>query len=161
VITECLTSDDFPGDDTDMIKHFDHVTLVVEDLTDARRFFTTLGFREVMAAIISGPVMEAYMGVAGIEAEHITLVAEGVSPRTEVQLLHYRRPLPLPDLNIRDLHKIGLNHICFAVDDIVATVQSMQQAGYRTRNDIMDFQSRKLVFLEGPAGVTVELSEWH
>jgi len=25
----------------------------------------------------------------------------------------------------------------------------------------MDFHSRKLVFLDGPEGVTVELSQWH
>jgi hypothetical protein len=25
----------------------------------------------------------------------------------------------------------------------------------------MDFHSRKLVFIDGPEGVTVELSQWH
>jgi len=25
----------------------------------------------------------------------------------------------------------------------------------------MDFHSRKLVFIDGPEGVTIELSEWH
>jgi catechol 2,3-dioxygenase-like lactoylglutathione lyase family enzyme len=29
-----------------MIKHFDHLTIVVEDLADAKRFFGLLGFRE-------------------------------------------------------------------------------------------------------------------
>ncbi len=29
------------------------------------------------------------------------------------------------------------------------------------RNEIMDFHSRKLVFLRRPEDVTVELSEWH
>ena len=33
--------------------------------------------------------------------------------------------------------------------------------GFKTRNEIMDFHSRKLVFIDGPEGVTVELSEWH
>ena len=36
----------------------------------------------------------------------------------------------------------------------------MRQAGYQTRNDIMQFHSRKLVFLVGPAGITIELSQW-
>jgi hypothetical protein len=27
------------------------------------------------------------------------------------------------------------------------------------RNDLMDFHSRKLIFLEGPEGITVELSQ--
>jgi len=53
-----------------------------------------------------------------------------------------------------------LNHVCFAVDDVHAVVATMKANGYRTRNDIMEFHERKLVFLVGPAGVTIELSQW-
>ena len=49
----------------------------------------------------------------------------------------------------------------FAVDDIAAEVAKFRAAGFKTRNEIMDFHSRKLVFIEGPEGVTVELSQWH
>jgi catechol 2,3-dioxygenase-like lactoylglutathione lyase family enzyme len=143
-----------------MIKHFDHLTIVVEDLEDARRFFGVLGFSESASVVISGPLMDAYMGVPGIEADHVTLVADGVSPRTEIQLLRYHRPPALPNPNIRDLHTVGLNHVCFAVESVEATVQAMRSAGYSTRNDVMEFHDRKLVFLVGPGGVTVELAEW-
>ena len=48
--------------------------------------------------MIKGPVMDAYMGVPGIEADHVTLVLRGVMPRLEVQLLRYgtlsRWPIP-------------------------------------------------------------------
>ena len=47
------------------------------------------------------------------------------------------------------------------VDDIEAEVAKLRTNGFRTRNGIMDFHSRKLVFIEGPEGVTVELSQWH
>jgi catechol 2,3-dioxygenase-like lactoylglutathione lyase family enzyme len=144
-----------------MIKRFDHLTIVVRDLADGKRFFGLLGFEEVVSVVISGEVMAKYMGVAGIEADHVTLVAKGVAPRTEIQLLHYRHPSVIADPHIRDLHKVGLNHVCFAVDDIDAVVSTMRANGYETRNDIMDFHSRKLVFLAGPEGVTIELSEWH
>jgi catechol 2,3-dioxygenase-like lactoylglutathione lyase family enzyme len=143
-----------------MIKHFDHLTIVVGDLADAKRFFGLLGFRETMSVVISGPAMAAYMGVANIVADHVTLVADGVTPRTEVQLLHYRQPAAIEDPQIRDLHKTGLNHVCFAVDDINSIVAMMRDNGYQTRNDIMEFHSRKLVFLVGPEGVTIELSQW-
>jgi hypothetical protein len=33
-------------------------------------------------------------------------------------------------------------------------------AGVRLRNQPMTFHDRKLVFLEGPEGITVELAEW-
>ena len=143
-----------------MIKRFDHLTIVVDDLADAKRFFGLLGFSEAMSVVISGPTMDAYMGVDDIVADHVTLVAEGVTPRTEIQLLHYRQPAAIADPQIRDLHKIGLNHVCFAVDDINAVVATMRANGYQSRNEIMEFHARKLVFLVGPAGVTVELSQW-
>ncbi|MGE4047197.1 MAG: VOC family protein [Acetobacteraceae bacterium] len=143
-----------------MIKRFDHLTIVVDDLADAKRFFGLLGFTEDINVVISGPIMASYMGVADIVADHVTLVAKGVTPRTEIQLLHYRNPTAIADPHIRDLHKIGLNHICFAVDDINSVVATMKDNGYETRNDIMDFHSRKLVFLVGPGGTTIELSQW-
>jgi len=88
-------------------------------------------------------------------------VLENASPRTKIQLLRYQQPEPLPETHIRDLHKIGMNHICFAVDDVEAEVAKLKARGFKTRNEIMDFHSRKLVFVEGPEGVTVELAEWH
>jgi hypothetical protein len=70
------------------------------------------------------------MGVAGIEAEHVTLVAEGVEPRTEIQLLHYLHPAATPDPEIRNLSKLGLNHICFAVEDVAAALRRPLVAVY-------------------------------
>ena len=96
-----------------------------------------------------------------IEADHVTLVLENASPRTEIQLLRYRQPEPLPDPHIRDLYKLGVNHICFAVENIEAEVAKLRTNGFKTRNEIMDFHSRKLVFIDGPEGVTIELSQWH
>lgn len=144
-----------------MVRHFDHVTIVVRDLAEACRFFGLLGFAEDKNVVISGETFARYMGVAELEADHVTLVLRDAEPRTEVQLLHYRHPKPVPDPNIQDLHKLGLNHICFAVDDLEALVRTMRENGFETRSDVLDFHARKLVFLRGPEGVTVELSQWH
>src|SRR5262245_9677201 len=143
-----------------MIKHFDHVTIVVRDVEAAKRFFGLLGFREDKSVVIAGPKFSAYMGVDGIEAEHVTLALAGVSPRTEVQLLKYRHPNPPPDPAAGDLTRPGFNHVCFAVDDLEAEVARLKAGGVRLRNEVMEFHDRKLVFLSGPEGVTVELAEW-
>jgi len=143
-----------------MIKHFDHVTIVVKDVEAAKQFFGLLGFQVDKSVVISGPQVSAYMGVDGIEAEHVTLSLANVSPRTEVQLLKYHHPDPLPDPAIGNLTKVGFNHICFAVDDLKAEVVRLKAAGVQFRNEVMEFQNRKLVFLSGPEGVTVELAEW-
>ena len=144
-----------------MVKHFDHLTIVVRDLERAKAFFALLGFKEAVSVVIKGEVFANYMCVPGIEAEHITMVLENATPRTEIQLLHYLHPDALPDPHVRDLNKLGMNHICFAVDDIEAEVARIRAGGFRTRNEIMDFHARKLVFVEGPEGVTIELSQWH
>lgn len=142
-----------------MIMKFDHVTIVVSDLAAARRFFTLLGFTEKMAVVISGPEMDNYMGMPGLEADHVTLAIE--NPHTEVQLLHYHHPEAIGDPNIRKLNKIGFNHICFSADDLEAEIARLTAAGIKLRNRMMDFHRRKLVFLEGPEGITVELAQWH
>ena len=144
-----------------MVNNFDHVTVVVRDVAAAKTFFGLLGFEEARSVVISGPQMDAYMGVAGIEAEHVTLVLANAVPRCEVQLLRYHHPAPIDDAARARLDRLGFNHICFAVDDIAAEVARLRAHGVQTRNEIMDFRQRKLVFLVGPEEITVELSQWH
>ena len=142
-----------------MLKHFDHVTVAVTDMPAAIRFFELLDFELDKDVVISGPVMDRYMGIDNLEARHVTLALKGAEPRLEVQLLHFNRPTVTAAADIARLDRIGFNHICFAVDDIEAEVARLRGAGFKTRNAVMDFHARKLVFIEGPEGVTIELSQ--
>ncbi len=144
-----------------MIKHFDHVTVVVTDLEKAKEFFNLLGFEEVLSVAISGQRFSDYMGVDGIEARHVTLKLANASPRLEVQLLKYLRPDPLPDPEITKLYRVGFNHVCFAVDNLDAAIEKLGAEGIKPRNEVLDFHDRKLIFFPGPEGITVELSEWY
>jgi catechol 2,3-dioxygenase-like lactoylglutathione lyase family enzyme len=144
-----------------VVRRFDHLTIAVRDLDTARRFFGLLGFKEAISVVITGEPFASYMGVPDIEADHVTLVLENASPRTEIQLLHYRHPDAIADPHIRELNKIGFNHVCFATDDLEAELRTMRENGFAARSEILDFHARKLVFLEGPEGVVVELSQWH
>ncbi len=112
-----------------MVKNCDHVTIVVRDVTAAKEFFNLLGFKEDKSVVISGEKFEKYMGVDGIEAQHVTMELAGASPRMEVQLLKYDHPDPIEDPNITNLTKLGYNHVCFAVDDIEAEVEKLKAAG--------------------------------
>jgi catechol 2,3-dioxygenase-like lactoylglutathione lyase family enzyme len=143
-----------------MITHFDHVTIVVSDVHKAKSFFALLGFAEQQTVVISGDQFSRYMGIADIEAEHVTLALANASPRLEIQLLRYRHPDPIRDPDVARLNKLGFNHICLAVDDIEAEVRRLRASGVETRNEIMQFHDRKLVFISGPEGVTLELAQW-
>ena len=139
---------------------FDHVTIAVTDLDGARHFFALLGFEETAAVVVSGDRMSRYMGIPDWEADHVTLRLIGAVTHQEVQLLRFHRP-DLPDDPQRgNLARLGLNHVCFAVDDMAATLAKLAAAGITTRNEVMEFHDRKLVFLNGPDGVVVELAQW-
>jgi len=134
-----------------------HLTVVVRDVEKAKAFFTLLGLDEGERKIISGKVMENYMGVPGIEAEHVTLVLTGHKPYFDIQLLRYRNPMPTPDEHAGDLTTLGYNHFCFAVDDLDATLARLTAAGVVQRNSGMEFRDYKMAFVWGPEKITVEL----
>ncbi len=142
-----------------MISNFDHVTVVVRDIDKARAFFSLLGLEETISKVIEGEKFDAFMGIKDIKAEHVTLVLPGAVPRMEVQLLKYHRPEISPDSDITRLDRLGFNHVCFAVADIESEVARLRAAGVEILNEIMDFHSRKLVFIRGPEGITLELAE--
>ncbi len=119
-----------------------------------------LGFEETTSTVVSGLEMSQYMGIPEWEADHVTLTLKGAPTHQEVQLLHFHHP-DVPDNPAEsNLARLGYNHICFAVDDLDVTVARLAAAGVRTRNSVMSFHDRRLVFLVGPGGVTVELAEW-
>jgi hypothetical protein len=69
------------------------------------------------------------MGIDGLEARHITLALKDAEPRLEVQLLHFAKPAVTRDSDIARLDRVGFNHICFAVDDIVGLIDKVKAAG--------------------------------
>jgi catechol 2,3-dioxygenase-like lactoylglutathione lyase family enzyme len=50
--------------------------------------------------------------------------------------------------------------VCFRVDDIDDMIERLQTGGVGMRNQVMTFHDRRLVFLRGPGGVTIELAQW-
>jgi catechol 2,3-dioxygenase-like lactoylglutathione lyase family enzyme len=139
---------------------FDHVTIAVMDVDEAKRFFALLGFEEGQATVVSGEQMSRYMGIPNWEADHVTLVLAGATTHQEVQLLRFHHPVLSENPSESNLARLGFNHVCFAVDDLDETLGRLKSAGIETRNEVMDFHDRRLVFLAGPSGVTIELAEW-
>jgi catechol 2,3-dioxygenase-like lactoylglutathione lyase family enzyme len=139
---------------------FDHFTICVADVDEALRFFGVLGFEVVKRVVVTGPTMDAYMGIAGMHADHVTLAIPAAEPYQEIQLLRFDAPPVEVDAGSGFLARTGLNHFCFRVEDIAATLQAFVDAGFAARNDLMHFNDRDLVFLLGPAEVVVELAQW-
>ncbi len=139
---------------------FDHVTFAVADLEGAKHFFGLLGFEETRAAVVSGEEMSRYMGIPDWVADHVTFELTGAPTHQEVQILRFHHP-ELPDNPTEsNLDRLGFNHVCFAVDDLDATLRRLTAGGVQVRNEVMEFHDRRLVFLVGPGRVTIELAEW-
>ena len=138
---------------------FDHMTVVVEDLDAAKTFFGLLGFAERVAVVASGTRVSDYMGIAGWESDHVTLVLEGAPVHQEIQLLRFHQPPVRQDPGAGTLARTGFNHVCFRVDDLDAMLAHLAAHGVAPRNEVLDYHQRKLVFLDGP-GIVVELAEW-
>jgi len=139
---------------------FDHMTIAVMDLEEAEQFLGVLGFTRDKAVVASGEVMSDFMGIPAWESDHVTLVLRGASVRQEVQLLRFHHPPLEIDEQSGYLARSGFNHVCFRVEDLDDTLRRFADLGHAPRNTVMDFHDRRLVFLDGPAGVVVELAEW-
>jgi catechol 2,3-dioxygenase-like lactoylglutathione lyase family enzyme len=139
---------------------FDHMTIVITDLEEAEQFLGVLGFVRDKTVVVSGETMAAFMGIPGWESEHVTLVLRSAPVRQEIQLLRFHHPTVEIDQHSGDLARSGFNHVCFRVDDLDETLGRFAALGHTPRNTVMDFHDRRLVFLDGPAGVVVELAEW-
>ena len=103
---------------------FDHMTIVVTDLPEARRFFGLLGFEESLAVVASGERVADYMGIPGWESDHVTLVLKGVDVHQEIQLLFFHQPPIKVDAGTGTLDRTGFNHVCFRVNDMAAMLRA-------------------------------------
>lgn len=139
---------------------FDHVTVLVSELGEAKRFFELLGFEETQSVVVSGEEMSNYMGIPGWEADHVTLGLRDALFHQEVQLLRFHEPGATVDTEAGTLTRTGFNHLCFRVRNLDGLLGHLKEHGIATKNDVMTFHDRRLVFLEGPPGLTVELAEW-
>jgi catechol 2,3-dioxygenase-like lactoylglutathione lyase family enzyme len=139
---------------------FDHVTIAVTDLVEAERFFALLGFAESKRVVVSGDEMSAYMGISDWKADHVTLRHTGAVTHQEVQLLQFHNPPIDVDPGSGNLGRTGFSHVCFRVGDLDSVLQVLSSNGITARSDLMEFHDRRLIFLDGPSGVVVELAEW-
>jgi catechol 2,3-dioxygenase-like lactoylglutathione lyase family enzyme len=144
-----------------VLRNPDHVTIAVTDTARAIEFFALLGFREERVATIDGGLPAQYMGMPQMKAQHITLALEGCEPRFEIQLLEFDpKPPADPGEHPTNRRRRGYNHLAFRVDDIKAVSEHLTAQGVTMLSDEMDYLSRRLRFVEGPEGITLELVEW-
>jgi catechol 2,3-dioxygenase-like lactoylglutathione lyase family enzyme len=152
-----------------MIHAIDHINIIVADLERSVQFYTqTLGFREIRRAALAGEWIEAIVGLKGVTAEVVYVVAPAGEPR--IELLHYTLP-PGESIPANSLaNTIGLRHIALRVEDIHTAFAQLQAVGVTMISEqpvvvpssvITHAAGDKILcyFLD-PDGVILELAEY-
>lgn len=151
-----------------MIRAIDHINIVVSDLERSVRFYTeVLGFRETRRAFLEGDWIERIVGVPGVRARVVYVVAPAGEPR--IELLRYETPAGEDPVANRRANTIGLRHIALRVDDMAATVAKLKAAGATLFSEPVrvpagvvkhDAGDKTLVYFLDPDGVILELAEY-
>ena len=151
-----------------MIRSVDHINIVVSDLNKSILFYTELlGFREVKRAYLQGDWIECIVGLKGVHAHVVYIVAPTGEPRLE--LLHYESPTggSIPQNSIANT--IGLRHIAFRVVNIYREVQRLKDAGVTFLGEPVvvprtvvkhDTGEKILCYFHDPDGTLLELTEY-
>ena len=151
-----------------MIRALNHINLVVSNLERSVQFYTTLlGFKEVRRAHLEGKWIESIVGLKGVRAEVVYLLAPAGEPRLE--LLYYESPRGKSIQANSLANTIGLRHIAFQVEDIHKVVKRLKEAGVTILSEPVavpassikhDAGRKTLCYFLDPDGVLLELAEY-
>ena len=143
---------------------FGHVNIVARDWRRLVAFYVEVFGCELLQPErnLSGPTIEAGLGVAGaaLQGVHLRLPGYGDTGPT-LEIYEYQPLIDVP-ANVR---RSGFGHIAFAVDDIEMVRQQVLAAGGSAVGEIVTTQAgaRRVswCYVTDPEGNGVELQTWH
>jgi catechol 2,3-dioxygenase-like lactoylglutathione lyase family enzyme len=146
------------GGGTGVVRRFDHVGLVVDDLELVTEFFVGLGFERTAPMRIEDKWVDRVVGLDDVQLEMVSVNAPDGSGRIELTKFHQpvdpataQSPLP---------NRLGFRHIAYVVDDIDRVVERLRGKGLDTVGDIVNYEGIfRLCYVGGPEGLIVELAE--
>ncbi|TET99873.1 MAG: methylmalonyl-CoA epimerase [Anaerolineales bacterium] len=130
------------------VKRINHIAIVVEDIDDALHFWRdALGLK--VSHIEEVPDQDSVVAFLPVGNMEIELVKSTSEESGVARYLKKRGP--------------GIHHICFEVDDIEASLESLKASGVRLINNepIIGTSGKRVAFVhpESAHGVLVELYE--
>jgi glyoxylase I family protein len=151
-----------------MISAIDHINIVVSDLERSVRFYCdVLGFTKTKEAYLEGEWIERFVGLRGVKARAVFVVAPTGEPR--IELLQYYAPEGVAIAENSRPNTLGLRHFALRVDDITAMVAKLRAQGVTMLSEPVrvppgivqhDAGEKTLVYFLDPDGVILELAEY-
>ncbi len=141
------------------IKSLDHVSVVVDDLTAAIAFFTTLGMTIEGEAAVEGPWVDRVNGLESVQVDIVMMRTPDGHGRLE--LTKFRNPkLVEIEPAIAPPNTLGLRSIMFAVESIDDTIARLRSLGAEPIGEVAQYENMyRLCYMRGPAGIIVALAE--
>lgn len=140
------------------INRIDHVSINVNDLSEAKAFFLDLGLEVQAEWELDGEQLDRIVGLEGVKTACVGLgMPDG---QTWIELVKFYTPSDESDFQQPLANTLGIRHICFAVEDIEAIVAKLKEKGMEIFSEIQQYEeSYKLCYVRGPEGIILELAE--
>jgi catechol 2,3-dioxygenase-like lactoylglutathione lyase family enzyme len=139
---------------------FNHTAFTVSDLDVVIPFFRDLlGFELASRAPRDGRLIGRMTAITGVEIE----IAYVNGPGHRIELIQYKAPAGR-DVVVPRLCDSGAAHLALDVEGIEALVAASAPFGFTAAGEIIEVDAgpnrgRKVVYLRGPDGITVEYIE--
>jgi catechol 2,3-dioxygenase-like lactoylglutathione lyase family enzyme len=137
----------------------DHVSVVVDDMEAAARFFRALGLEVEGSDRVEGDWVDRINGIAGLKLDITMLRTPDGHGRLELTRFHHPAAVGAPDDNARP-NMLGLRSVMFEVDDLDDALRRLEAEGGSRVGEVVDYETfYRLCYVRGPAGVIVSLAE--
>ena len=140
------------------INRIDHVSINVNDLSEAKAFFLDLGLEVKAEWELDGEQLDRIGGLNDVKTACVGLgMPDG---QAWIELVKFYTPSDEKDIQQPFANTLGIRHICFAVEDIEAIVARLKKNGTEIFSEIQQYEeSYKLCYVRGPEGIILELAE--
>lgn len=140
------------------ISRIDHVSINVNNLSEAKAFFVDLGLEVKAEWELQGEQLDTIVGLPNVKTACVGLgMPDG---QVWVELVKFHSPSDQQGIQQSSANTLGIRHICFAVEDIEAIIAKLKQKGTEIFSEIQQYEeSYKLCYVRGPEGIILELAE--
>lgn len=140
------------------INKIDHVSINVNNLSEAKAFFVDLGLEVQAEWELDGEQLDRIVGLNDVKTACVGLgMSDG---QTWIELVKFYTPSDEKDIQQTFANTLGIRHICFAVEDIEAVVAKLKKRGTEIFSEIQQYEENyKLCYVRGPEGIILEMAE--
>jgi catechol 2,3-dioxygenase-like lactoylglutathione lyase family enzyme len=141
------------------IMKLDHVSVVIDDLAAAIKFFTVLGMTIEGKAPIEGPWVDRINGLKNVRVDIVMMRTPDGHGRLELTKFHSPKLVAIKPA-IAPPNTLGLRSVMFNVESVDDTVARLRATGAELVGEVAQYEDKyKLCYMRGPAGIIVALAE--